>query len=118
MLCLANSERIKLTPYVHMVFEVQDLAQASPATVSRCGMVYVDPEEIKWFPYAKSWVQRLDPSLIIPEMQDFLLSLFEGYVEDGLAFMRKNCTYAIHQVHKRQSLKLHIKLSIFRGYLS
>lgn len=35
MLCLANSERIKLTPYVHMLFEVQDLAQASPATVSR-----------------------------------------------------------------------------------
>lgn len=35
MLCLANSERIKLTPYVHMVFEVMDLAQASPATVSR-----------------------------------------------------------------------------------
>lgn len=35
LLCLANSERIKLTPYVHMVFEVQDLAQASPATVSR-----------------------------------------------------------------------------------
>jgi len=37
MLCLANSERIKLTPYVEMLFEVQDLAQASPATVSRCG---------------------------------------------------------------------------------
>lgn len=37
MLCLANSERIKFTPYVHMVFEVMDLSQASPATVSRCG---------------------------------------------------------------------------------
>ena len=37
MLCLANSERIKLTRFVHMVFEVADLAQASPATVSRCG---------------------------------------------------------------------------------
>ena len=35
MLCLANSERIKLTPFIHMVFEVQDLAVASPATVSR-----------------------------------------------------------------------------------
>nr|CAD7588833.1 unnamed protein product [Timema genevievae] len=46
-LCLANSERIKLTPYIHMVFEVQDLSQASPATVSRCGMVYIDSEEIK-----------------------------------------------------------------------
>ena len=35
MLCLANSERIKFTPFIHMMFEVQDLAVASPATVSR-----------------------------------------------------------------------------------
>ena len=35
MLCMANSERIKLTPSMHMMFEVQDLAVASPATVSR-----------------------------------------------------------------------------------
>ena len=35
MLCLANSERIKLNSTIHMVFEVQDLAVASPATVSR-----------------------------------------------------------------------------------
>jgi len=35
MLCLANSEHIKFTPYIHMMFEVQDLAVASPATVSR-----------------------------------------------------------------------------------
>ena len=35
LLCLANSERIKLTNWVRMMFEVQDLAQASPATVSR-----------------------------------------------------------------------------------
>uniref|UniRef100_A0A4X2MA56 Dynein heavy chain hydrolytic ATP-binding dynein motor region domain-containing protein n=1 Tax=Vombatus ursinus TaxID=29139 RepID=A0A4X2MA56_VOMUR len=55
MLCLANSERIKLTPYIHMIFEVQDLRVASPATVSRCGMVYVDPEELKWLPYVLTW---------------------------------------------------------------
>ena len=36
MLCLANSERIKLNNTMHMLFEVQDLAVASPATVSRC----------------------------------------------------------------------------------
>ena len=35
MLCLANSERIKLNSSIHMMFEVQDLAAASPATVSR-----------------------------------------------------------------------------------
>ena len=35
MLCLANSERIKLNNTIHMLFEVKDLAVASPATVSR-----------------------------------------------------------------------------------
>lgn len=41
-LCLANSERIKLPTTLHMMFEVQDLKVASPATVSRCGMVYME----------------------------------------------------------------------------
>ena len=49
MLCLANSERIKLTPYVHMVFEVQDLAQASPATVSRFVLKIVDRASLLYF---------------------------------------------------------------------
>ena len=40
-LCLANAERIKLNHQMRMLFEVQDLAAASPATVSRCGMVYL-----------------------------------------------------------------------------
>lgn len=41
-LCLSNGERIKLKPNIKMIFEVVDLSYASPATVSRCGMVYVD----------------------------------------------------------------------------
>uniref|UniRef100_A0A670YGW4 Dynein heavy chain hydrolytic ATP-binding dynein motor region domain-containing protein n=1 Tax=Pseudonaja textilis TaxID=8673 RepID=A0A670YGW4_PSETE len=60
MLCLANSERIKLTPSIHMMFEVEDLRVASPATVSRCGMVYIDPEELKWMPYVKTWMAGLE----------------------------------------------------------
>ncbi|CAB1327053.1 unnamed protein product, partial [Coregonus sp. 'balchen'] len=59
MLCLANSERIKLTPSIHMVFEVQDLSVASPATVSRCGMVYIDSDELKWMPYVQTWITGL-----------------------------------------------------------
>lgn len=34
-LCLANGERIKLNPSMRILFEAQDLAVASPATVSR-----------------------------------------------------------------------------------
>ena len=42
-LCLANGERIKLRPQLRMLFQVENLEAASPATVSRCGMVYISP---------------------------------------------------------------------------
>uniref|UniRef100_A0A8C4HR50 Dynein, axonemal, heavy chain 6 n=2 Tax=Dicentrarchus labrax TaxID=13489 RepID=A0A8C4HR50_DICLA len=97
MLCLANSERIKLTPSIHMVFEVQDLAVASPATVSRCGMVYIDPDELKWMPYVQTWISGLGAKLPDP-VRTYLLELFEQYVEKGLQFVLKHCTQAIRQV--------------------
>ncbi|XP_045894233.1 dynein axonemal heavy chain 6-like [Micropterus dolomieu] len=96
MLCLANSERIKLTPSIHMVFEVQDLAVASPATVSRCGMVFIDPEELKWMPYVQTWISGLTK---LPDpVRTYLLELFEQYVENGLQFVWKHCIQAIRQV--------------------
>ena len=97
MLCLANSERIKLTPFVHMVFEVMDLAQASPATVSRCGMVYIDSDELKWLPYVRTWLTKLPVEL--PEgCHQYVEGLFAAYVEDGFNFIKKNCDQAIRQV--------------------
>jgi dynein heavy chain, axonemal len=56
-LCLANSERIKLRPVLRMLFEVQDLAVASPATVSRCGMVYLSHDDMEWSNYVQRWLK-------------------------------------------------------------
>merc|ERR1719482_752373 len=58
-LCLANGERIKLKDEMRMLFEVNDLAVASPATVSRCGMVYVTFTDLGWRPLVATWMQHL-----------------------------------------------------------
>ena len=54
-LCLASAERIKLPSTLHLVFEVQDLKAASPATVSRCGMVYMEQMHVGMTSLIRSW---------------------------------------------------------------
>lgn len=50
-----------LTPRMTMVFEVEDLLVASPATVSRCGMVYMEPEMMGLEPLITSWINNIKP---------------------------------------------------------
>ena len=55
MLCLPDGKRIKLPKIFSMLFEVENLDVASPATVSRCGMIYLDNNFLDPFLYYKSW---------------------------------------------------------------
>lgn len=86
---------------MRMIFEVGDLSQASPATVSRCGMVFVDPSELGWLPYVRSWLMRLNNEVINnnPEYKTFIMTLIENYVNVGFKFIDKNCFSPIKQVY-------------------
>ena len=98
-LCLANAERIKLNFQMRMLFEVQDLAAASPATVSRCGMVYYAEETLGWKPPVKSWAARsLSGAQWDKASRQFVLSLFEKHVGKALTFVRMNCKEMIPTV--------------------
>ena len=89
-LCLANGQRIKLKSEMKCLFEVMDLAVASPATVSRIGVVYMTPSDLGWMPYVKSWSVRVFKEPVFPRwLHDHLYNLFEVVVGPGMKYQRK-----------------------------
>jgi dynein heavy chain len=88
-LCLANGERVKFNWSMRMLFEVEDLKVASPATVSRCGMVYLTASDLNWRCYVKSWLPTLPEAPFTEKVKEMIYNLFDAYVEKGLEYVRK-----------------------------
>merc|ERR1719174_3683459 len=59
ILTLASNERIPLKAHMRLIFEIRDLKFASPATVSRAGILFIsDFDGYQWRCYVNSWVQQ------------------------------------------------------------
>ena len=86
-LTLINGDRIQMSSHMSLVFEVQDLAVASPATVSRAGMVYVDVLDLGWRTYVKSWLERMFEN---ETERNGFNALFEKYID---VFLRYKIRY-------------------------
>lgn len=87
-LCLPNGERIKLNgETMRTLFEVQDLEVASPATVSRCGMVWLEPIDLGWRPYVKTWMAGLHDQFSEDQKAN-VWKLFDDHIDNGIKFYR------------------------------
>lgn len=92
-LCLMSGEIIQMSNYMTMVFEPMDLQEASPATVSRCGMVYVQPETLGWEVLTTSWKNFALPEFIRSNehYSKEVEELIRIVVQPCITFVREKC---------------------------
>lgn len=98
VLTLASNERIALSPMMRLLFEISNLRTATPATVSRAGILYINPQDLGWNPYVSSWIETRK----LPSEKSNLVILFDKYIPLCLETIRtrfKKITPVVEMAH-------------------
>ena len=86
-LTLASNERIPLTAPMRLFLEIENMREASPATVSRGGVIFMNSTDVGWMPFVTSWIANRE----YDTEKTMLLKLFQTYPGVLFEWMRKNC---------------------------
>lgn len=63
VLTLVSNERIPLTESMRLIFEISHLKNATPATVSRAGVLFINESDVGWKPFVDSWLEKIHDDL-------------------------------------------------------
>ncbi|CAH1117610.1 unnamed protein product [Phaedon cochleariae] len=88
-LCLMSGEIIQLANTTNLIFEPMDLDVASPATVSRCGMIYMEPASLGWEPLLTSWLNTLPAFINNDFYKSMIFNLFIRFCKPLIWLIRK-----------------------------
>ncbi|XP_075054902.1 cytoplasmic dynein 2 heavy chain 1 [Mixophyes fleayi] len=76
LLTMPSGERIQFGPNVNFVFETHDLSSASPATISRMGMIFLSDENTDLNSLIRSWL-RGQPETHRHNLENWIADYFE-----------------------------------------
>ncbi|XP_047450013.1 cytoplasmic dynein 2 heavy chain 1 isoform X3 [Mugil cephalus] len=83
LLTMPSGERIQFGPNVNFLFETHDLSCASPATISRMGMIFLSDEDIDVGALVKSWL-RGQPEECRSNLENWLGDYFQRALDWAL----------------------------------
>ncbi|XP_059098400.1 dynein axonemal heavy chain 7-like [Tigriopus californicus] len=102
-LCLMSGEIIPLPDNTNLIFEATDVESASPATISRCGVLYMDPKCLDWNLIVRAWIRKF-PKFIPESIRTKLSSMFQRFCTPLLKLVSRFSTLKTAPHHLITSL--------------
>ena len=121
ILTLANNDRIPMTDNCRILFEVENLNNASPATVSRAGIIYVSGSDLDWTCLVDSWLMHRNDDKSGSNNRDVEVDIIRGLVDkwikgpDLMDWMRRNLNSRVMTVN--DSIVISNFLNLLTGLL-